>query len=136
MCDPKRCGSAPIEDEPMSTSMAAQEAFRMLNAAMRQEYRGWGDTQTAARDRAARKAGITPAQAERVWKRWHEMKSMNADVYRGLRNTYGHLCALIENTADRIEREAQSIEESNAAMSRDQAALEGNQTPPQSAERD
>ncbi|MBN7759478.1 hypothetical protein JYP46_21875 [Nitratireductor aquimarinus] len=116
--------------------MAAQEAFRMLNAATRNEYRGWGDTQTAARDRAARKAGITPAQAERVWKHWREMKSMNADVYRGLRNAYGHLCALIENTADRIEREAQAIEESNAAMSRDQAALGSNPASPQSKERE
>ncbi|SFQ33792.1 hypothetical protein [Nitratireductor indicus] len=120
----------------MSTSMAAHEAFEMLNAATRKEYRGWGDTQTAARDRAARKAGITPAQAERVWKRWREMKSMNADVYRGLRNAYGHLCTMIENTADRIEREAQSIEETNAAMARNQAALGGYDAPTQSAERE
>lgn len=109
----------------MSASMAAREAFEMLNAATRTEYRGWGDTQTAARDRAARKAGITPAQAERVWKRWREMKSMNADVYRGLRNTYGHLCSWIENKATAIDSEAAAIEAFNAVDQSASPAGEG-----------
>jgi len=113
MCDRKRVGSDPIEDSDMS-SVAAKEAFDILNAATKQEYRGWGDTQTAARDRAARKAGVSPAQAERVWKRWRSMKTMNADVYRGLRNTYGHLCTWVENTADRIEAKRIGIEGSHA----------------------
>ena len=133
MCNRKGCDSAPIGDDEMSTSVAAKEAFDMLNAATRQEYRGWGDTQTAARDRAARKAGVTPAQAERLWKRWREMKNPNADVYRGLRNTYGHLCAWIENKAAAVEREAQRIEEHNASFARNSAAGEGVGAPPSSA---
>lgn len=115
MCDRRRCASAPNEDEFMSTSAAAAEAFDMLNAATRQEYRGWGDTQTAARDRAARKAGVSPAQAERIWKHWKTMKTPNGDVYRGLRNTYGHLCSWIENKADAMERRADAIEANHAA---------------------
>jgi hypothetical protein len=98
----------------MSTSIAAKEAFELLNAATQKEWRGWGDTRTAARDRAAKKAGLTPAQAERLWKNWQTTKFPNADVYRLLRNTYGHLCAWVENAADAIERETRGIEESNA----------------------
>lgn len=122
MCDRSRCESAPIRGKSMSNSVAAEEAFTLLNAATRNEYRGWGDTQTAARDRAARKAGVTPAQAERLWKHWRSMKSMNADVYRGLRNTYGHLCSWIENAADAIEAKRIEIEESNAAFEGNRAA--------------
>jgi hypothetical protein len=114
MSEPKRGESAPKRGESMSTSVAAQEAFELLNAGTRKEYRGWGDTRTAARDRAARKAGVTPAQAERVWKHWHTMKSVNGDVYRALRNAYGSLCTLVETKADAMEREAHEIEETHA----------------------
>ena len=95
----------------MSTSIAAQEAFGLLNAATKQEFRGWGDTKTAARDRAARRAGVTRAQAERLWKNWQTMKTVNGDVYRALRNSYSHLCEWVETNADRLEREANEIEE-------------------------
>lgn len=87
-----------------SGSIAAREAFDLLNAATAAEYRGWGDTRTAARDRAAVRAGVTPAQATRLWKHWQTMASVDGDVYRGLRNAYGHLCDWIEAAADRMER--------------------------------
>jgi hypothetical protein len=99
----------------MSTSIAAKEAFDLLNAATQKEWRGWGDTRTAARDRAARKAGLTPAQAERLWKNWQTLKFPNGDVYRLLRNKYGHLCSWIENAADAMERERWEIEGRNEA---------------------
>jgi hypothetical protein len=41
------------------------------------------------------------------------VKFPNGDVYRLLRNKYGHLCAWIENAADAMEREAQEIEEAH-----------------------
>jgi hypothetical protein len=94
----------------MSTSVAASEAFSLLNAATKKEFRGWGDTKSAARDRAARKAGVTRAQAERLWKNWQTMKTVNGDVYRALRNSYSHLCEWAETHADRLEREATAIE--------------------------
>lgn len=115
MSEPMRGKSAPKQGESMSTSEAAHEAFELLNAATRKEYRGWGDTQTAARDRAARKAGVTSSQAERLWKHWKTMKHPNGDVYRSLRNTYGHLCSWIENAADRIEEKRHSIEGTHAS---------------------
>lgn len=97
----------------MSSSIAAREAFDLLNAGTMREYRGWGDTRTGARDRAAREAGISRAQAERLWKNWQKMKSVDGDVYRCLRNTYGHLCSMLENAAERMERERREIEETN-----------------------
>jgi hypothetical protein len=102
MSEPRRGESDPEQGENVM-SIAAHEAFELLNAGTRQEYRGWGDTRTAARDRAAKKAGVTPAQAERLWKHWRSMKYPNGDVYRGLRNTYGHLCSWVEGKADRLE---------------------------------
>lgn len=106
-------------------SIAAAEAFEFLNAGIKKHYRGWGDTATAARDRAAREAGITSAQAERLWKRWKTMGSMDGDVYRSLRNKYAHLCARIEHAADVMERELQEIEEANAIFERPSPAGEG-----------
>lgn len=130
MSEPRRCESAPKRGESMSIaydhqSAAAKEAFDLLKAATKQEYRVWGDTKTAARDRAAIKAGLTPAQAERLWKHWQTMKSVNGDVYRALRNTYGHLCSWIEDQASAIEREAQEIEERHAASQSHQAPVRG-----------
>ncbi|TPN90007.1 hypothetical protein FJ980_30160 [Mesorhizobium sp. B1-1-5] len=95
-------------------STAVIEAFELLNAGTRKHYRGAGDTSTAARERAAREAGISPAQAERLWKRWRTMASVDGDVYRALRNRYWHLCAWVENAAAAMEREQREIEESNA----------------------
>ncbi len=113
MSDTRRVKSDLKQDENVM-STAVSEAFELLNAGTRKHYRGAGDSPTAARDRAAREAGITPAQAERVWKRWRTMASVDGDVYRALRNRYGHLCAWIENAADAIERETRGIEENNA----------------------
>lgn len=117
----------------MSTSIspAAEEAFQLLNAGAKSVWRGQGDTWTAARDRAAEDAGVKPVQAERLQKNWKSMKFPNADVYRLLRNKYGHLlpntydrlCAYIENKAEAIEREAKQIEEANAAQRSHQEAL-------------
>jgi hypothetical protein len=128
MSDPKQGKSDLKRDEKMSTSAAAHEAFQYLNALQKTEYRGWGDTATAARDRAARKAGVSPAQAERVWKRWQSMKTVNGDVYRALRNRYEAMCQRIENAADAIDRAAGEIEDANAVRKRIRSAGESHST--------
>lgn len=112
MCDLKRVKSDPIRGKFMST--AANEAFAFLNALTQRSYRGWGDTVTAARDRAAKNAGVSPAQAERVWKRWQSMKTVNGDVYRALRNAYEAACLANEEAADRYAAERQALRISNA----------------------
>lgn len=120
MSDTRRVKSDPKQGKRMSS--AANEAFDYLNALQQNEYRGWGDTATAARDRAAKKAGITPAQAERVWKRWQSMKTVNGDVYRALRNAYEATCIKIEHAADRIEARRHQIEETHAPFHSHQTA--------------
>lgn len=104
MSEPRRYESVPKRGEcEMSTSACAAESFDLLNAGARSVWRGQGDTWTAARDRAAEEAGVTPAQAERLSKNWRSMKHPNGDVYRLLRNKYGHLCSWIEDKADALE---------------------------------
>lgn len=98
MSDTRRVKSDPKRGVSVM-STAATEAFGFLNDLTKKHYRGWGDTATAARDRAARDAGITPAQAERVWKRWQHMASVDGDVYRALRNRYEALCEKHEQAA-------------------------------------
>ncbi|MBA3576213.1 MAG: hypothetical protein H0W39_01155 [Sphingomonas sp.] len=92
-------------------SSATVEAFEYLNAGTKLHYRGCGDTPTAARARAARDAGITPAQAERLWKRWRQMASVDGDVYRALRNRYETICHQIETKADGYEAERRSLQD-------------------------
>lgn len=123
MGDTRRVKSDPVQgNSDMSSSIAATEAFEYLNAGVRKHYRGAGDTPTAARDRAAREAGISTAQAERVWKRWRNMASVDGDVYRALRNSYEHLCSRIENAADAIEAKRREIEEPHASLERTHTA--------------
>lgn len=116
MSEPRRYESVPIQGDgkPMSTSACAAESFNLLNAGARKHWRGQGDTWTAARDRAAAEAGITPSQAERLQKNWRTMKFPNGDVYRLLLKKYGHLCTRIENAADAMDRERQEIEATHA----------------------
>lgn len=97
-------------------SAAANEAFDYLNALTKTEYRGRGDTATAARDRAAKKAGVSPAQAERVWKRWQSMKTVNGDVYRLLRNAYERICEANEQAADRYAAERAALRGNHEAI--------------------
>jgi len=112
MSDTRRVRNDPKQGEVVM-SAAAVEAFEYLNALTRNNYRGGGDTPTAARDRAAKEAGISPAQAERVWKRWKTMASVDGDVYRNLRNRYEAMCARIERAAEAMEQEWRELEEPN-----------------------
>jgi hypothetical protein len=111
------------DENVMST--AVTEAFQYLNAGTKKHYRGAGDTATAARTRAAREAGITPAQAERLWKRWRNMASVDGDVYRLLRNRYESLCQAIEGKADALEARRVGRATGNAIDQRAGEAREG-----------
>lgn len=104
MSEPRRYESVLKQGEiEMSTSVCAWESKELLLAGARKEFRFEGDTKTAALNRAANEAGVTAAQAERLLKNWRTMKYPNGDVYRLLRNKYGHLCSWVENKADALE---------------------------------
>lgn len=122
MSEPRRCESEPKRGGFSTMSRAAAEAFQFLNAGMRKQFRGWGDTRTAARDRAANEAGVTPAQATRIWKHWQSMKSVDGDVYRLLRNAYEGLCERTEAAADALE--ARRLRRSADAVSKGRAAAD------------
>jgi hypothetical protein len=124
MSDTKRVKSDPKRGESVM-SIAVGEAFKYLNAGTKKHYRGAGDTPTAARNRAAREAGISPAQAERIWKRWKTMASVDGDVYRALRNKYESLCVRVENAADAMEQERREIEEANETAGSHRPMAEG-----------
>ena len=129
-----------VENDPArgrrNMSIAVTEAFAYLNAGTRKHFRGAGDTATAARDRAAREAGISSAQAERLWKRWRSMASVDGDVYRALRNKYESLCERVESAAEAMEQEAREIEETNAILGSRQAMAAGLGQAPSRAERE
>lgn len=108
-------------------STAVVEAFGYLNDLTKKYDRGWGDTRTAARDRVAKDAGITPAQAERLWKRWQRMGSIDGDVYRGLRNLYEKLCERTEAAADALE--ARRLERTGNAVLQSPAPVGAGTTP-------
>jgi len=135
MSDTKRVKSDPKRGESVM-SIAVGEAFEYLNAGTKKHYRGAGDTPTAARERAAREAGISPAQAERLWKRWRTMASVDGDVYRALRNRYESLCMRVENAAEALEQERREIEENNETTGSHRQMAEGLARSAKSAERE
>lgn len=125
MSDTRRVKNDPKRGKGVM-STAAVEAFGYLNELTRHYNRGWGDTQTAARDRVAKDAGISPAQAERLWKRWQRMTSVDGDVYRGLRNLYETSCTWAETKADALEARRLGTKANNHAVTQgSQATGEG-----------
>ena len=69
------------------------------------KHRGRYDTWTAARDRAAREAGITPTMAQRIWQRWHSMKDVGGDPLLKLMLAYEKWCEANEEAAERYRAE-------------------------------
>lgn len=86
-------------------STAVQESVDYLNALAKVHHRGRGDTWGAARDRAARMAGIEPSYAKRIWDRWQTMNDVSGEAYRRLRSAYERVCEANEEAADRNDAE-------------------------------
>lgn len=98
MSDITRVKSDTKRAEPMS-EVAVLEAREMLETLMKREHRGPTDTWTAARDRTAKRVGIAPSQAKRLWQRWQDMKDVSGGVYRAIRNAYDAQCEHNEKMA-------------------------------------
>ncbi|MEO3387348.1 hypothetical protein [Mesorhizobium sp. CAU 1741] len=95
-------------------STAVQESADYLNALARSHHRGRGDTWSAARDRAARAAGIEPSYAKRIWDRWQTMSDVSGEAYRRLRSAYERACEANEQAADRYDAERLAMRKSHA----------------------
>jgi len=92
--------------ENMTT--AVHRAGFYLNELTKQQHRGRGDTWTAARDRAAKKAGIPQSYAKRIWDRIDTMTDVSGEALYRLYNAYQASCEHHETMAAeyRAEREA------------------------------
>lgn len=73
-------------------STAVQQSAEYLVALARLYHRGHGDTWSAARDRAAKAAGVEPSYAKRIWDRWRTMRDVSGEAYVKLRQAYEELC--------------------------------------------
>lgn len=86
-------------------------------------HRGRHDTWTAARDRAAAKAGIPTSTAKRIWQRWETMNDVGGDALLKLMLAYEGICGRTESAAEAVEGFTQHLKaERNATyQSRDTA---------------
>lgn len=74
------------------SEVAVQKAHGWLEALMRAHHRGPTDTWTAARDRAAKAAGVDPTYAKRLWQRWQTMKDVSGGAFLALQEAYEAQC--------------------------------------------
>lgn len=88
-----------------STSTALKQSADYLVALTRMQHRGRGDTWGAARDRAAKLAGIERSYAKRLWDRWQTMNDVSGEVYLRLREAYEELCLKNEAAAEGYKAE-------------------------------
>jgi len=76
-----------------------------LQALAKAAHRGRHDTWTAARDRAAEKAGLPRTIAQRIWQRWHSMQDVSGEALLKLMLAYEQMCERNEDAADRHKTE-------------------------------
>jgi hypothetical protein len=120
----KRVSGASMSDT------ALNESIRWTGELMDAEWSGRGDREKTVRYRLAKKIGVAESYLFRLQYKADEMNDVRGSVYRALllgRRLYGLACEGIENTADRIDREAQGIEETNAALSSARPTVAGRQ---------
>ena len=95
-----------VEDDSMS---AVVESRKFLEALTIAQHRGPTDTWTAARDRAAKDAGIERSYAARIWNRWQSMKDVSGAAYRALQIAYDDMCERNENAAADTRRQREEL---------------------------
>lgn len=71
---------------------AVRLSYERLEFLMKAHHRGPRDTWGAARDRAAKAAGIEPTYAKRLWNRWQTMKDVSGGVFHALAEAYNAQC--------------------------------------------
>lgn len=100
--DNKRINRAMADTQGLSDPERALFWIERLTEA---EHRGRHDTWTAARDRAAAKAGAPVSRVKRLWERWDTMKDVAGSVMIPLMLAYEDLCQRIEDKAGEYERQ-------------------------------
>lgn len=86
-------------------STAVVRSRRYLEALTVAHHRGPHDTWTAARDRAAKTAGIERSYAARIWNRWQDMKDVSGEAFMRLSEAYESLCEQAQEHERRLDAE-------------------------------
>lgn len=94
---------------------AVEKSAFWLNEIARQQHRGRGDTWSAARDRAAKLAGIERSYAKRIWDRWQTMNDVSGEAVLRLQDAYDAICQKHERVAGAYRAERLQIEAQHAA---------------------
>lgn len=74
------------------SEIAVRLTYERLDALTKLHHRGRHDTWAAARDRAAKAAGIEPSYAKRIWDRWQSMKDVSGGVFMAIHEAYEAQC--------------------------------------------
>ncbi|MBB4004450.1 hypothetical protein [Aurantimonas endophytica] len=109
MSDTRRVAHDTKRDEGDMSEMAVIEARERLVFLTIREHRGPADTWTAARDRTARKIGLDPSYARRLWQRWQDMKDVSGGAYRSLLLAYQAQCDRLDEIGDRYDRKTKDL---------------------------
>lgn len=117
----------------MST-VALQESLYRHDQLMDKLHRGRGDKEKRVRGELSDLSGIPESYLFRLQHKRRDMRDIAGEAYRRLKLAYEQVCEGLENTASRLEGEAQRIEEHNASFARNSAAGEGVGAPPQGKE--
>jgi hypothetical protein len=91
-----------------AVSEAVAYSYGILEALTKAEHRGRGDTWEAARNRAAKRAGIPLSYAARLWHRWKDMRGVSGDVLLALQKAkaaYDASCTYHETRAAELRAE-------------------------------
>lgn len=94
-----------------------ERASFLLGRLMQANHRGPTDTWSAARDRTARKVGLDPSMAKRIWQRWRTMTDVSGDALIKLMLAYDAMCQRNEEAADAYKVERLNIRASNETSS-------------------
>lgn len=100
--DNKRINRAMADTQGLSDP---ERALFWIERLTEVEHRGRHDTWTAARDRAAARAGAPVSRVKRLWERWDTMKDVAGSVMIPLMLAYEDLCQRIEDKAGEYERQ-------------------------------
>lgn len=106
----------------MSTPERAVFWLEKLAAA---KYRGRHDTWTAARDRAAKEAGVELTIAKRIWQRWDSMGDVSGTPLLRLMLAYEALCRGVEESADAMRDERLELQRKRNAVDPSHLAVAG-----------
>lgn len=85
------------------------------------KHRGRHDTWTAARDRAAKEAGVTATIAKRIWQRWQEMNDVGGDALLRLMLAYEDACQRNEDAVAAYRAERLNLKAERHAVDRERA---------------